>query len=121
MNSNKSIDIKSYDFLIDKQLMRQSISTDILPMLSFTTNRNLQHEIKGLRKDIDTVLSKLPIYISVKELERTFAISESQQKGLRGRIYNPLPYYQDGEGGKIRYKVSEIDEWMNKQKIKRGI
>ena len=60
-------------------------------------------------------------YLSVKELAIRYSLSESQQKQLRGRIKNPLPFYQDGIGGKIKYKVSEIDEWMSSQKVKRGI
>jgi len=60
-------------------------------------------------------------YLSVKEVAIKYSLSESQQKQLRGRIENPLPFYQDGIGGKIKYKVSEIDEWMSSQKVKRGI
>lgn len=60
-------------------------------------------------------------YLSVKELAIRYSLSESQQKQLRGRIKNQLPFYQDGIGGKIKYKVSEIDEWMSSQKVKRGI
>lgn len=60
-------------------------------------------------------------YLSVKELAIRYSLSESQQKQLRGRIKNQLPFYQDGIGGKIKYKISEIDEWMSSQKVKQGI
>jgi len=82
----------------------------------------IQEVIKWTSKeDINQVLRPPKVYISVRDLEDTYCISESQQKGLRGRIKNPLPYYQDGQGGKIRYKVIEIEEWMSQQKVKRGV
>jgi len=56
-------------------------------------------------------------YLTVKELSDLYGISESQQKSLRGRINNPLPYNQDGAGGKIRYKLSEVEEWMSQHKV----
>jgi len=55
-------------------------------------------------------------YIGTKELERRFDIKERSQKAYRGRIRNPLPYYQDVENGKISYKVSEVEKWKNEQK-----
>ena len=57
-------------------------------------------------------------YIGVKELERRFDIKERSQKSYRGRVVNPLPFYQENENAKIRYKVSEIEEWMEKQKAR---
>ena len=72
------------------------------------------------KEDINQVLRPPKVYISVRDLEDTYSISESQQKGLRGRIKNPLPFCQDGPGGKIRYKVSEVEEWMGQQKVRQG-
>ena len=60
-------------------------------------------------------------YIGVKELERSFDIKERSQKSYRGRIKNPLPYYQEVDNGKISYKVSEIKEWKSNQKVIRDI
>ena len=57
-------------------------------------------------------------YLSVKDLAEMYSISDSQQKALRGRVKNPLPFYQDGSGGKIRYNISEIEDWMGQQKIR---
>ena len=51
-------------------------------------------------------------YISTKELSRLYNISESQQKNLRGRLHNPLPYYQEEKGSKIRYSIEEVDQWI---------
>lgn len=57
-------------------------------------------------------------YIGVKELEKRFNIKERSQKSYRGRIKNPLPFYQDTKNGKIRYKVTEIEEWLSNQKVR---
>jgi len=60
-------------------------------------------------------------YIGTKELERRFDIKERSQKAYRGRIKNPLPFYQEMENGKISYKVLEVEEWKSKQKVIRDI
>ena len=85
-----------------------------------TPQRRMEEELKTLNKKLDSS-SEPKKFITTKELSTNYGISESQQKGLRGRIKLPIPFYQDGDGGKIKYKVSEIDEWMSQQKVKRGI
>ncbi len=60
-------------------------------------------------------------YIDTKEFERRFDVKERSQKAYRGRIKNPLPFYQEVENGKISYKVSEIEEWKSNQKVIRDI
>ena len=85
-----------------------------------------QEDINSLTHTLSEIQKKIPSesslqYLSVKELAKRYSKSESQQKQLRGRVKDPLPFYQDGIGGKITYKVSEIDEWINSQKVKRGI
>jgi hypothetical protein len=57
-------------------------------------------------------------YIGTKELEKRFDIKERSQKAYRGRVKNPLPFHQETENGKIRYKVSEIEEWLKNQKVR---
>ena len=90
---------------------------------SLTTKKEDVIKINNILNDIKkSIPNETSIhYLSVKELAIRYSLSESQQKQLRGRIKNPLPFYQDGIGGKIKYKVSEIDEWMSSQKVKRGI
>ena len=80
---------------------------------------SLKHFLSRIKKIVSDYSPKS--FLTVKQLNEQYAISESQQKGLRGRIKNPLPFFQDGEGGKIRYKVSEVEEWMNQQRVKRGV
>ena len=55
-------------------------------------------------------------YVGTKELERRFNIKERSQKAYRGRVHNPIPYYQDIENGKISYKISEVEQWIQEQK-----
>ena len=86
----------------------------------------IKKETNNLTNALSEIQKKIPSesslrYLSVKELTNRYSISESKQKQLRGRVKNSLPYYQDGIGGKIKYKVSEIDEWVKSQKVKRGI
>jgi len=90
---------------------------------SLTTKKEDVIKINNILNDIKkSIPNETSIhYLSVKELAIRYSLSESQQKQLRGRIKNQLPFYQDGIGGKIKYKVSEIDEWMSSQKVKRGI
>lgn len=85
-----------------------------------------QEDMVNLTNVLNEIQKKIPSesslrYLSVKELANRYSISESQQKQLRGRVKDSLPYYQDGIGGKIKYKVSEIDMWVSSQKVKRGI
>ena len=115
------VEIDGFSFFMKKMDNDANFKADIKSQIHSTSKKDLKQEIEHLRGDINNVLRPPKVYISVKELENSYCISESQQKGLRGRIKNPLPFYQDGQGGKIRYKVSEIEEWMNQQKIKRGI
>lgn len=77
---------------------------------------DIKHSLSSIEKRLSDYSPKS--FLTVKKLNELYAISESQQKGLRGRIKNPLPFYQDGEGGKIRYKVTDVDEWMSQQKVK---
>jgi len=55
-------------------------------------------------------------YINVKEFTERYKYSSQWQKANRGLIKNKLPYYQNKPGGVIRYKISEVDEWMAKKK-----
>ncbi len=50
--------------------------------------------------------------INVKEYTEIYGDSKTTQKNDRGKRNNPLPYHQKVEGGKITYKVSEIEEWQ---------
>jgi len=60
-------------------------------------------------------------YIGTKELARRFDIKERSQKAYRGRIKNPLLFYQEMENGKISYKITEVEEWKSNQKVIRDI
>ena len=110
-----------HTFFMKKLKDDTNFQIEIKNILHTTSKEDLKQEINKLRKDINQVLTLPKVYISVKDLVDSYSISESQQKNLRGRIKHPLPFYQDKQGGKIKYKVSEVEEWMSQQKIKRGI
>lgn len=80
----------------------------------------LSNSLKKIQSKSSSV-SSTPAYLSVKDLARDYVITASQQKQFRGRTKDPLPCYQEGEGSKIRYKVNEIEEWLGKQKKRRGV
>ncbi len=108
-------------FFIERLEHDINFRTEIQTTVNWTSKKEIRDDIKQLRADVNEKLRPPKVYISVRELEDTYSISESQQKGLRGRVKNPLPFYQDRQGGKIRYKVTEVEEWMGQQKVKRGI
>ena len=53
--------------------------------------------------------------VTVKELAEIYNISKTSQQNYRARLYNPLPYHQKVEGGKITYIVDEIEKWLENQ------
>jgi len=83
---------------------------------------DLTQEQLQLKTALDTAIKMLleqspKKYITVKELTRLYSISESQQKNLRNRIKDPLPYHQEKIKGKIRYLLHEIEEWFQQTKV----
>lgn len=54
-------------------------------------------------------------YLSVKEFEEKYNMSKSSQQQYRSRLYDPLPYHQKVEGGKIIYIVDEVEKWFENQ------
>jgi len=74
---------------------------------------------KELKKIKDSLSPEKIEMLNVKELAQIYNIKEGQQKQLRGRLFNPLPFHQEKPGSKITYKREEIEEWVSKQKVKR--
>ena len=54
-------------------------------------------------------------YITVKEFEEVYNVSKTSQQNYRGRLYDPLPYHQKVQGGKIVYVVEEVENWFANQ------
>ena len=57
-------------------------------------------------------------YINVKEFTLIYGYSKEWQKNRRGRIHNSLPYIQTVQGGKIIYKVKEVENWFENENMK---
>jgi len=53
--------------------------------------------------------------ITVKEFAEIYSISKTSQQNYRSRLYDPLPYHQKVEGGKITYIVDEVEKWFENQ------
>lgn len=54
-------------------------------------------------------------YITVKEFSEIYNVSISSQQNYRGRLYDPLPYHQKVQRGKITYIVDEVEKWLENQ------
>jgi hypothetical protein len=67
--------------------------------------------------DIEKIQKKK--YINVKEFTEIYGKSSDWQKNRRSRIHDNLPYYQTTNGGKITYKVEEIDNWFENNNVGR--
>lgn len=89
-------------------------------------NTNLMIELNNLLDKEDKNIEVLKLeermkeiqvkkFITVKEFEKIYNISSSSQKGLRGRLNDPIPYHQKVQGGKIVYVVEEVEKWFENQ------
>lgn len=70
-------------------------------------------EVLSVLKNINKIQSKK--YLTSKELAEVYNISESSQKNYRGRLNDPLPFYQKVARGKIIYIVDKVEKWIKNQ------
>ena len=70
--------------------------------------------IKEIEKEM-TILNMKKI-LTVREVTARYGISASSQKNYRNRIHDRLPYSQIGVGGNVKYKVNELESWLENQK-----
>ena len=111
MTKNTPLNIPTDKIFNELQKLHQKIEQQHI-QLSIITAQMIEQNKKL------NALTQQSEYIGTTELEKRFDIKKRSQKSYRGRIKNPLPYHQDVENGKIRYKVSEIEDWMSQQKVK---
>jgi hypothetical protein len=79
--------------------------------------------ISKLKRDVATLKKKLAQpskLITTKEFEERYGLSRRQQKGLRGKITDPLPYSMINNKT-IMYEPEEVERWLEnyKGRIKR--
>ena len=79
--NNDGIMPNAHNFFIEKLKSDKPYRTEVFSLMQFASKKEIRDDIAKLRKDIsnqNTINSK--IFISVKELEEMYSISESQQK-----------------------------------------
>ncbi len=70
--------------------------------------------IKKLKRDVATLKKKLAQpskLINTKQFEERYGLTRVQQKGLRGKITDPLPYDKT-----IMYEPEEVEKWLENYK-----
>ncbi|MEA3331688.1 MAG: hypothetical protein U9Q29_08360 [Campylobacterota bacterium] len=81
---------------------------------------NFKHIITKLKRDVSTLKKKLSqpsIFINTRQFEERFGLSPDQQKGLRGRIHDPLPHTVPN-GKTIMYEAAVVEKWLANYKKK---
>ena len=76
--------------------------------------------IAKLKRDVATLKNKLikpSEYITTKQFEEMFGLTSVQQKGLRSKIHDPLPYTVTN-GKTILYNEIEVSKWFENYKKK---
>ncbi len=74
--------------------------------------------ISKLKRDVATLKKKLAQpskLITTKEFEERYGLSRRQQKGLRGKITDPLPYSMINNKT-IMYEPEEVERWLENYK-----
>lgn len=70
-------------------------------------------EVKEIEKNMVKLNNKK--YLTVKEFSEKYNISKTSQQNYRGRLYDPLPFQQKIQNGKITYLVEEVEKWFENQ------
>jgi len=81
---------------------------------------NFKHIIIKLKRDVATLKKKLSQpskFINTRQFEERFGLSPAQQKGLRGRINDPLPCTVPN-GKTILYETVLVEKWLENYKKK---
>jgi len=88
-----------------------AMTIDIKPSHVGDTEAGAEILAKGYIEDFKSNSIK-KVLLSTKDFEEQFSTSISQQKNLRGRVNNPLPYIQTEDGGKVLYDKEEVLKWF---------
>lgn len=115
-------DEQDYFMFIANQLIKQrnpeyDVYTDI-EVKQKLGDVDLDKRLKSLEDMVKQLVSnkqsdiETKSVLSVDELEKRYNISKTQQKALRARFRNPLPYRQLVANGKITYVVKDVEQWL---------
>ena len=81
---------------------------------------DFEKTIIKLKRDVSILKKKLSQpskYINTKQFEERFGLTRLQQKGLRGKIQDPLPH-TIANGKTILYDPEEVGKWLENYKKK---
>lgn len=81
---------------------------------------DFEHIITKLKRDVATLKKKIAqpsIFINTRQFEERFGLSQAQQKGLRGKIHDPLPCTMPN-GKTILYEAELVEKWLENYKKK---
>ena len=70
--------------------------------------------IKKLKRDVYELKKKIEqpkILINTREFTERYGFSQAQQKSLRGKIRDPLPFVSSN-GKTIHYNTEEVEKWL---------
>jgi len=78
------------------------------------SNMDMEKIITKLKRDVAILNKKVSQpskYINTKQFEDRFGLTRLQQKGLRGKIHDPLPHTVTN-GKTILYDPEEAEKWL---------
>lgn len=113
-NDDLEKDLFTYSLV---KLIKNDMKEYLIIVSELIKSLDAQEQKKYLKKleKIDIEYAQKKKNITVKEFEEIYNISKSSQQDLRGRLYDPLPYHQKVERGKIVYVVEEVEKWFENQ------
>ncbi len=91
-------------------------------VLSIEVTPNIFGETEaGAKKIVEHIVKRLagtlePEFMTPREVEEFFKISSAHQTVYRNRDINPLPHYQESQGGKVLYKKAEVLSFIEKMR-----
>lgn len=100
----------------EKEIWDEFVTDFDLPLIKLNnllSKQDQSEEVLQIEKNMARLHGKA--YLSVKEFEEKYNMSKSSQQQYRSRLYDPLPYHQKVEGGKITYIVDEVERWFENQ------
>lgn len=126
---NQLSETKVYEIVSKLDTLNQMRFTEFF--MEITKNIYLQIEdhkvLETIKKhkrtnyELKKKLEQPKIVINTSEFAERYGFSQSQQKGLRGKLLDPLPFICTN-GKTIHYKIEEIEKWLeNYKKVNRAL
>ena len=108
-----SFEGNNFDLEKENESTRQRFDERLITLNNLLKKEERNPAVLDIEEQMRKIQSKK--YISVKEMTLIHNMSKTSQQNYRERLYDPLPYHQKVEGGKITYIVEEIEKWFENQ------